>query len=123
MSKKKNRKPNNRPAAVARPNEYGIVKPQDHRPKKSDSTIAEVELRGKTWTVDTDTLDDADLMEEIVGLQDGNPRAIFTVTKAILGEEQVKELKEVIRDETGKVPFSAYSEFFLDLMEELNPNS
>lgn len=123
MSKKKNRKPAARPAAVARPNEYGIVKPQDHRHKKSDSTIAEVELRGKTWTVDTDTLDDADLMEEIVGLQDGNPRAVFTVTKAILGEEQVKELKEVLRDEAGKVPFSAYSEFFLDLMEELNPNS
>ena len=119
---KKNRKPNNRPAA-ARPNEYGIVKPQDHRPKKSDSTIAEVELRGKIWVVDTETLDDADLMEEIIGLQDGNPRAVFTVTKAILGEEQVKELKEVLRDENGKVPFSAYSEFFLDLMEELNPNS
>ena len=45
------------------------------------------------------------------------------MTKAILGEEQVKGLKEVLRDETGKVPFSAYSEFFLDLMEELNPNS
>lgn len=102
--------------------ENGIARPQDHK-RKGEKDLRRVKLRGITWVIDVDAMDDADLMEDLVESENGNPKAMYTVIDAIVTNGGVKAVKDALRDENGKVKFSAYSKFFMELMESLNPSS
>lgn len=95
----------------------------DHKSKNGqDRTI--VHLRGRDWEVNSAALDDAELMETLISLDEGNPKGIFTAVRALLGESQRKDVMEVLRNpETGIATMTDYTEFFTDLMRALNPNS
>jgi hypothetical protein len=82
-----------------------------------------VHLRGRDWEVNSAALDDAELMESLIALDEGNPKGIFAAIRALLGESQRKEVMEALRDqETGITKMSDYTTFFTDLMHALNPN-
>lgn len=102
--------------------ENGIARPQDHK-RKGKKDLRRVKLRGITWEIDVDAMDDADLMEDLVESENGTPKAMYTVIDAIVTNGGVKAVKDALRDENGKVKFSAYSKFFMELMERLNPSS
>ena len=102
--------------------ENGIARPQDHK-RKGEKDLRRVKLRGITWVIDVDAMDDADLMEDLVESENGNPKAMYTVIDVIVTNGGVKAVKDALRDENGKVKFSAYSKFFMELMERLNPSS
>lgn len=123
MPKSKTRKKkNNRPAVRA--DKYGVATVQDHLPAGGKLEKVKVELRGHTWKVNRAALDDVEIMEQLVALETGNPRAIFSVMNATLGAGQVQKVKKLLADpETGITKFSDYSEFFQDLLEKINPNS
>lgn len=123
MPKSKTRKKKNSRPAV-RADEFGVATVQDHLPAGGKLEKVKVELRGHTWKVNRAALDDVEIMEQLVALETGNPRAIFSVMNATLGAGQVQKVKKLLADpETGITKFSDYSKFFQDLLEKINPNS
>lgn len=95
----------------------------DHKSKNGQDRVI-VHLRGRDWDVNASALDDAELMETLISLDEGNPKGIFTAVRALLGESQRKDVMEVLRNpETGIATMTDYTEFFTDLMRALNPNS
>lgn len=95
----------------------------DHKSKSGQDRII-VHLRGRDWEVNSAALDDAELLETLIALDEGNPKGIFSAVRALLGDSQRKEVMEVLRDqETGITKMSDYTTFFTDLMHALNPNS
>lgn len=123
MPKSKTRKKKNNRTAV-RADKYGVATVQDHLPAGGKLEKVKVELRGHTWKVNRAALDDVEIMEQLVALETGNPRAIFSVMNATLGAGQVQKVKKLLADhETGITKFSDYSEFFQDLLEKISPNS
>lgn len=99
-------------------------KPKD-RKAKANAEYVETTLRGKTWRVKTACLDDAELLESLLEAdEDGNPKAVFAALNKLLGPAGKKRAIEAVRDpKTGIAPFSALTEFFVDLMKSLDPKS
>lgn len=65
-------------------------------------------IAGKTnsgfeFEIDEDSLDDYELLEMAGEVDKGDVSLIPDVAKRILGDTQVKKLKDHIRDENGKV--------------------
>lgn len=91
--------------------------------KKKADTHMKVHLRGRSWTIDPESIDDAEVMEMLVDAESGgNIKGIFVVLERLLGKKGKKEAYEVLRDKsTGRVKFSDLNQFFLDLMGAVNP--
>lgn len=99
--------------------------PQDHKPKaepKPETLTAYV--RGREWSVPSDALDDFELLDDLNALeQKGDATRLPAVLRRLLGE-QWRDAMDVMRNtETGRVSIEAGSEFVMDLMGALNPNS
>lgn len=95
----------------------------DHKSKNGQDRVI-VHLRGRDWDVNASALDDAELLETLISLDEGNPKGIFTAVRALLGDSQRKEVMEVLRNpETGVATMTDYTKFFTDMMRALNPNS
>lgn len=95
----------------------------DHKSKNGQDRVI-VHLRGRDWDVNASALDDAELLETLISLDEGNPKGIFTAVRALLGDSQRKEVMEVLRNpETGVATMTDYTKFFTDMMHALNPNS
>lgn len=65
-------------------------------------------INGKTksgfeFGIDEEELDDYELLEMLCEIDKGNISLITDTARKILGEEQLKELKEHVRNEKGKV--------------------
>jgi len=83
-------------------------------------------INGKTTSgfeffIDEKALDDWEVLEALVDIDSGHFGAAVRVLKLLLGEKQVKELKEHCRDkQTGRVPRDA---MFSELSEILKVKS
>lgn len=81
-------------------------------------------LKGKTaagfeYQVDPDTLNDMELMENLAEV-DNNPLLLPKVVRAVLGDSQKKALYDHYRDEKGKVPATAISAAFVEILSTNN---
>ena len=81
-------------------------------------------LKGKTaagfeYQVDPDTLNDMELMENLAEV-DNNPLLLPKVVRAVLGDDQKKALYDHYRDEKGKVPATAISAAFVEILSTNN---
>ena len=74
---------------------------------------------GFTFDVDTNILDDMELIDALAKAQGEDPTAISKVIYMILGEEQRKELYDLVRTETGRVPVQAVMDCVLEIFEAL----
>lgn len=82
-------------------------------------------IRGKTnsgfeFEIDEEELDDYELLEMLCDIDKGDVTKITDAAKKILGNEQLKELKEHVRDEKGKV---SVSKMMKEIEEVLSSNS
>lgn len=59
---------------------------------------------GFEYTLDEEALDDYELLEILSEIDNGNDSLIPKVARLILGNEQLNDLKEHVRNEKGKVP-------------------
>ena len=103
----------------------GVKVPQDRKPKdepKPETLTAYV--RGREWSVPADALDDFELLDDLNALeQKGDATRLPAVLRRLLGE-QWRDAMDVMRNtETGRVSIEAGSEFVMDVMGALNPNS
>lgn len=97
-------------------------KPADHKPKqvkpRRDGDHLIVTVREREWRVPEDALDDLEVME---ALENNN---VLPALRALLTGDQFDVMKDALRDpDTGRVKYSAATEFLGDLMGALNPNS
>lgn len=104
----------------------GAKKPTDHQAKAEE---APAELRctvqGREWVVPTEALDDFELLDDLNALDQHQNAARFpSVMRRLLGETQMREAMDALRDaETGRVSIEAGADFVAELMEALNPSS
>lgn len=99
-----------------------VKKPADRKPKADEPV--KVKLRGQTFTVEREAMDDLELLDEISEMEAGNPALLPSVLNRLLGPEQKKMAYEAIRDEkTGRVSTSKGMSFLKDVFEALVPNS
>jgi hypothetical protein len=82
------------------------------------------EVRGKTWVVPADALDDFELLDDLNALeQRADATRLPSVLRRLLGD-QWRDAMDVLRDkDTGRVSVEAGAEFVMELMGALNPNS
>lgn len=113
MGKKKR----NRRNLPARPTRAGLT-PQDHKPAGAvTDEFYEVEVKGRTWRVMADNLDDLRFNEGLRELTEGNPLKIGLVGKIALGEEQYDDAIKLLADENGRVRTTDFVVFITDLLQ------
>jgi hypothetical protein len=78
--------------------------------------------KGFTCAIPEEALDDYELLEDLVAAQNGEQLRIMDAARRLLGNDQMKELKEFVRSENGRVKasdiFAAVSEIFAILTEQ-----
>ena len=82
-------------------------------------------ITGKTnsgfeFEIETERLDDWDLLESLTAVDKGNISVIPNVALALLGEEQLQRLKSHVKGIHGRVSMSA---MFQEIFEILNSNN
>lgn len=100
-----------------------VKQPQDHKAKDTPG-VRTVEVRGRTWSVPLDALDDFELLDDLNALdQREDPTRLPAVLRRLLGD-QWRQAMDVLRDEeTKRVTVTAGAEFVFELMTALDPNS
>ncbi len=81
--------------------------------------ISGVTESGFKYSIDKDNLDNYELIECIAGLDD-NPLLLPKVLKLILGEDQVKKLKDHLRTEKGIVSNKSIQKEIEDILKGSN---
>lgn len=75
---------------------------------------------GYAFELAENTMDNMELVELMAEIQnDGNPVALAAAVKMMLGAEQQKALYNHVRAEDGRVPVTAISEAFVDIVKTL----
>lgn len=93
-------------------------KPQDHKPA-ADGTHR-VEANGRTWTIEAESLDDFELLDDLGEIEAGNPSRLPKALKRLLGTEQYRAALDSLRDaDSGRVGVEAGAEFIKAIFEGL----
>ncbi|TPF93627.1 hypothetical protein BW14_05040 [Bifidobacterium sp. UTBIF-68] len=99
--------------------------PQDHKQPKD--TPRKVEVMGVTMTISPAIFDDLDMVENLYDLQhaDENEEGGFAIVpflRKLCGKDYT-DVKNALRDDSGRIPFEKVGEFVQQLLGQLNPNS
>ena len=68
-----------------------------------------------------DALDDAELLDALGGMQDGNVFDMSRLTLRLLGKEGRKKLYDHLRTPEGRVPSTAVEREIIELMVSIQP--
>lgn len=74
---------------------------------------------GFHFSVDESIADDYEILE-LIGEVDENPARITKLMRAVLGDDQLKALKEHLRQENGRVTISAMTAAMTELFRSIN---
>lgn len=103
----------------------GARKPTDRKPKKPAPLTCTV--RGLHLKVAPGALDDWELLEVVASLDAGGDQAAMLqlpgVVRRLLGDEQYAQVKDAVRDASGRVRAEAMGDFIGELFGALAPNS
>lgn len=94
-------------------------KPQDRKPKAEEQTAAiTVTVDDVTVTLDADSMDDYELMEDVAKIDDGQHYRIGRVLEKLLGADAHSAVKEKFREpDSGKVRMEGIVMFFHEVMK------
>ena len=76
-----------------------------------------VEVEGIKLTLDENALDDIEVLDMLDEVNEGNPFKIKKLIVALVGEESWNEIKEHLRDDTGRVSATATAQFLVSVIE------
>lgn len=74
--------------------------------QKEAATIGGTTESGFQYNIDQEVMDDYELLEDLCEVDNGNAGKITTAARRLLGDDQLKALKEHLRNEKGRVPAS-----------------
>lgn len=72
------------------------------------------------YTIEDSALDDYELVEVLCEIDDGKSHLVTKAFKLLLGDEQLSELKEIIRKKSGHVSLIEMMSVFSQIMEQNN---
>lgn len=103
-------------------------KPTDRKPKAADvepePNYVEAVVDGHTYRVFRDALDDFELLDDFNSVNNADATKFPSILRRLLDDAQVREVFDRLRDpETKRITTDAGSDFVLDLIKALNPNS
>lgn len=78
---------------------------------------------GFEFEINKDALDNWEFLEKLSDLEDGDDAQIVGIARILLGKEGVERLKEHVRDEKGKVTFTAMTEELTAVFEAVKSSS
>ena len=87
----------------------------------ADNKLAQIEVDGYKFEVDTDLVDDVETLETIEEIQNGQPTKIIVFLKQILGEETYKEMKAHYVKKDGRMRISTLNKVFEAIFEKFDP--
>ena len=70
--------------------------------------------------IDEGALDDMELLDDLVAIDGGDVSKFTPADKKILGDDEKERLYEHIRDDSGRVPVSAFGVELGDIIKGLN---
>lgn len=83
----------------------------------------EITVRGVALKVDPNIFDDLDLLDALDQIQEGNGLRIAGALRKVAGG-QYNALRAALRDpKTGRIPVDEAGSVFVEIMQELVPNS
>lgn len=107
-------------------------KPEDHKQKTEKPKVEEIDggwritHHGITLTVERETLDDFELLDDLAELQKDGKRGMSHVPsmlRRLAGADGFRAVTEGLRDrKTGRVPASEAVRFVFEVFQALNPN-
>lgn len=105
-----------------------VKQPADRKPKEEDRRdepkSIEVALRGETWTISADAVDDFELLDDLNEIDtNGNAARMPSLLRRLLGPGQYRAALDLIRDDNGRVTVEAGQKFVMDMFKEIDPNS
>lgn len=86
-----------------------------------DNKLAQIEVDGYKFEVDTDLVDDVEMLETIEEIQNGQPTKIIVFLKQILGEDTYKEMKDHYVKKEGRMRISTLNKIFEAIFEKFDP--
>lgn len=95
-------------------------KPQDRKPP-ADAPI-KVEVRGQSFTIDRDALDDFELLDDIARVEDGAGHRLPSLLRRLLGEDYGRALDLLRDEETGRVALESGAELVQEIFEAVDPS-
>lgn len=125
---------------MSEPKQRAPKKPQDRKPKaepgrKFKTKRTEFDLNGRTVTgwevtegdltihVADESIDDDELMEDLVAVDQGKPQMASQALRRIVGDDQHQMVREHLRSpESGRVSFKEITAWMYELIRALNPN-
>lgn len=78
---------------------------------------------GFEFEINKEALDNWEFLEKLSDLEDGDGAQIVGIARILLGREGVERLKEHVRDENGKVTFTAMTEELTAVFEAVKSSS
>lgn len=95
--------------------------PQDHKPKADAPRT--VTVRGETFTIPADALDDFELLGDLGRIQEGEAALLPNVLRRLVGDDGYRRAMDALRGENGRVSVSDGAEFVGEILTALDPNS
>lgn len=75
---------------------------------------------GFEFEADNNQINNAEFLEDYVGMTSGDTGAIFRVIERILGKEQKKALYDFVRDDAGNVPVDKLNKELAEIFGSLS---
>lgn len=102
----------------------GAKKPADRKPKAEDGPESlTATVAGQEYEVSAEALDDFELLDDLARLDDGDVSRAASVLRRLLGDDMKRAMDSIRDKKTGRVTIAAATDFVMDLMKELDPNS
>lgn len=103
----------------------------DRKPKQvaaaqkaeATGTVVTVKVRDRDWSLLQSGIEDYEFIEEFGAAMSGNPFAMPSAMKRLLGDEQYEAAKALLRDDTGYLDVRVVTDFFMEVFQAANPNS
>ena len=86
-----------------------------------ENKLAQIDIDGFKFEVDTDLVDDVETLEVIEEIQNGQPTKIITFLKQILGESTYAEMKAHYVKTQGRMRISTLNKVFEAIFEKFDP--
>lgn len=79
-------------------------------------------IQGKTekgfeYLISDEAVDDFELLEDLAKISDGDPSSTVKAMARLLGEDQLKKMKDFYRSESGRVKASDLMGAFKEIMQ------
>lgn len=89
---------------------------------EANGTVLQVTVRDREWTIQKSGLEDYEFIEEFGAAMSGNPFAMPSAMKRLLGDEQYEAVKTLLRDSDGRLDVRVVTDFFMEIFTAANPN-